>query len=215
VPVPLQGNTLPLPGACHAQSPTRLLGLPLCSARGNTPCACQVLVVLPCRHSKCPLRSLRFQLAGMLNASGRTMWTICALDTPLQLTRARIARPRIRDLCCLLRISRAFQSWCCRWTCVEGGATSSLSPRSLLPAQCTPVHLRNSCAPAVATWEVLLLVPKAHCVNCPPHRTHKLRLYLGVALVQRQGYVYRFCALLLAEASGRPVLPGADTPFLD
>jgi hypothetical protein len=38
---------------------------------------------------------------------------------------------------------------------------------------------------------------------------------LSVALVQSQGYVYRFCALLLAKASGRQVLPGADTPFLD
>jgi hypothetical protein len=33
---------------------------------------------------------------------------------------------------------------------------------------------------------------------------------LSVALVQSQGYVCR-CALLLAKASGRPVLPGADT----
>jgi hypothetical protein len=38
---------------------------------------------------------------------------------------------------------------------------------------------------------------------------------LSVALVQSQGYVYRSCALLLAKASGRPVLPGADTPYLD
>jgi hypothetical protein len=38
---------------------------------------------------------------------------------------------------------------------------------------------------------------------------------LSVALVQSQGYVYRSCALLLAKASGRQVLPGADTPFLD
>jgi hypothetical protein len=38
---------------------------------------------------------------------------------------------------------------------------------------------------------------------------------LSVALVQSQGYVYRSCALLLAKASGRPVLPGADTPHLD
>jgi hypothetical protein len=37
---------------------------------------------------------------------------------------------------------------------------------------------------------------------------------LRVALVQRQGYVYRSCALLLAKASGRPMLPGADTPYL-
>jgi hypothetical protein len=37
----------------------------------------------------------------------------------------------------------------------------------------------------------------------------------SVALVQSQGFVYRFCALLLAEASGRPVLPGADAPYLD
>jgi hypothetical protein len=27
--------------------------------------------------------------------------------------------------------------------------------------------------------------------------------------------VYRSCALLLAKASGRPMLPGADTPYLD
>jgi hypothetical protein len=38
---------------------------------------------------------------------------------------------------------------------------------------------------------------------------------LSVALVQGQRYVYRSCALLLAKASGRPVLPGADTPYLD
>jgi hypothetical protein len=38
---------------------------------------------------------------------------------------------------------------------------------------------------------------------------------LSVALVQNQGYVYRSCALVLAKASGRPVLPGADTPYLD
>jgi hypothetical protein len=38
---------------------------------------------------------------------------------------------------------------------------------------------------------------------------------LSVALVQSQGYVNRSCALLLAKASGRQVLPGADTPFLD
>jgi hypothetical protein len=38
---------------------------------------------------------------------------------------------------------------------------------------------------------------------------------LRLALVQSYGYVYRSCALLLAKASGRQVLPGADTPFLD
>jgi hypothetical protein len=38
---------------------------------------------------------------------------------------------------------------------------------------------------------------------------------LSVDLVQSQGYVYRSCALLLAKASGQPVLPGADTPYLD
>jgi hypothetical protein len=38
---------------------------------------------------------------------------------------------------------------------------------------------------------------------------------LSVALVQSQGYVYRSCALLLAKASGRQVLPEADTLFLD
>jgi hypothetical protein len=38
---------------------------------------------------------------------------------------------------------------------------------------------------------------------------------LSVALVQSQGDVYRSCALLLAKASGRQLLPGADTPFLD
>jgi hypothetical protein len=37
---------------------------------------------------------------------------------------------------------------------------------------------------------------------------------LSVALVQSQGYVYRSCALLLAKASGRPVLTVADTPYL-
>jgi hypothetical protein len=38
---------------------------------------------------------------------------------------------------------------------------------------------------------------------------------LSVAVVQSQGCVYRSCALLLAKASWRPVLPGADTPNLD
>jgi hypothetical protein len=38
---------------------------------------------------------------------------------------------------------------------------------------------------------------------------------LSVALAQSQGYVYRSCALLLAKASGRPVLPGVDTAYLD
>jgi hypothetical protein len=38
---------------------------------------------------------------------------------------------------------------------------------------------------------------------------------LSVALSQRWGYVYRSCELLLANASGRPVLPGADTPYLE
>jgi hypothetical protein len=38
---------------------------------------------------------------------------------------------------------------------------------------------------------------------------------LSVALVQSQGYVYRSCALLLAKASGRQVLPGAEAPHLD
>jgi hypothetical protein len=38
---------------------------------------------------------------------------------------------------------------------------------------------------------------------------------LSVVLVQSQGYVYRSCAQLLGEASGRAVLPGADTPYLD
>jgi hypothetical protein len=38
---------------------------------------------------------------------------------------------------------------------------------------------------------------------------------LSVALVQSQGHLYRSWALLLSKASGRPVLPGADTPYLD
>jgi hypothetical protein len=38
---------------------------------------------------------------------------------------------------------------------------------------------------------------------------------LSVALGQSQGYVYLSCTLLLAKASGRQVLPGADTPFRD
>jgi hypothetical protein len=38
---------------------------------------------------------------------------------------------------------------------------------------------------------------------------------LSVALVQSQDYVYRSCALSLAKAFGRQVLPGADTPLLD
>jgi hypothetical protein len=37
----------------------------------------------------------------------------------------------------------------------------------------------------------------------------------SVALVQSQAYVHRSCALLLDKASGRPVLPGADTPYVD
>jgi hypothetical protein len=36
---------------------------------------------------------------------------------------------------------------------------------------------------------------------------------LIVGLVRSQGYAYRSYALLLAKASGRQVLPGADTPF--
>jgi hypothetical protein len=39
--------------------------------------------------------------------------------------------------------------------------------------------------------------------------------HLSVALVQSQGYVYRSWAPLLAQASERQVLPGADIPFLD
>jgi hypothetical protein len=38
---------------------------------------------------------------------------------------------------------------------------------------------------------------------------------LSLALVQSQGDVYHFCVLLLVNASGQPVLPGADTPYLD
>jgi hypothetical protein len=38
---------------------------------------------------------------------------------------------------------------------------------------------------------------------------------LSVSLVQSQGYVYFSCALLLAKASGRQLLPAADPPFLD
>jgi hypothetical protein len=41
------------------------------------------------------------------------------------------------------------------------------------------------------------------------------RQKLSVALVQSQGYVYRSCMLLLAKASERQLLPGADTPVLD
>jgi hypothetical protein len=41
------------------------------------------------------------------------------------------------------------------------------------------------------------------------------RRKLSVALVQRQGIVYRSCVLLLAKASERQLLPVADTPFLD
>jgi hypothetical protein len=37
----------------------------------------------------------------------------------------------------------------------------------------------------------------------------------SVAFVQSQGYVNRPCALLVAKASGLPVLPEADTPYLD
>jgi hypothetical protein len=36
-----------------------------------------------------------------------------------------------------------------------------------------------------------------------------------VALVQSLGYVYRSCAVLLAKAVGRQVLPGADTPLIE
>jgi hypothetical protein len=38
---------------------------------------------------------------------------------------------------------------------------------------------------------------------------------LSVALMQSQGYVYSSYALSLAKASGRQVLPGADTSYLD
>jgi hypothetical protein len=38
---------------------------------------------------------------------------------------------------------------------------------------------------------------------------------LSMALVQSEGYEYRSCAPLLAKASGRQVLPGGDSPFLD
>jgi hypothetical protein len=38
---------------------------------------------------------------------------------------------------------------------------------------------------------------------------------MSAALVQSQGYVYRSCVLLLTKASGRQVLPRADTPFPD
>jgi hypothetical protein len=38
---------------------------------------------------------------------------------------------------------------------------------------------------------------------------------LSVALAQSQGHVYSSCALLLAKTSGRPLLPRADTPYLD
>jgi hypothetical protein len=38
---------------------------------------------------------------------------------------------------------------------------------------------------------------------------------LSAALVQSQGYVYRSCTLSVTKASGRQVLPGAVTPFLD
>jgi hypothetical protein len=40
-------------------------------------------------------------------------------------------------------------------------------------------------------------------------------LWLGVRVVGCLGSMYSSCALLLAKASGRPVLPGADTPYLD
>jgi hypothetical protein len=45
-----------------------------------------------------------------------------------------------------------------------------------------------------------------------PARAHR---ELSVAFVQSQGYAYRSGALLLAKASGRPVLPGVDAPYLD
>jgi hypothetical protein len=38
---------------------------------------------------------------------------------------------------------------------------------------------------------------------------------LSVALDQSQGDVYRACALLLANASRLPVLPGAETPYFE
>ena len=36
-----------------------------------------------------------------------------------------------------------------------------------------------------------------------------------VALIKCQGSVYRGCANLLARAAGRPVLPGAEVPYVD
>ena len=38
---------------------------------------------------------------------------------------------------------------------------------------------------------------------------------LRVALIKCQGSVYRGCANLLARAAGRPVLPGAEVPYVD
>ena len=38
---------------------------------------------------------------------------------------------------------------------------------------------------------------------------------LSVALIKCQGFVYRGCANLLARAAGRPVLPGAEVPYVD
>ena len=38
---------------------------------------------------------------------------------------------------------------------------------------------------------------------------------LSVALIKCQGSVYRGCANLLARAAGRPVLPGAEVPYVD
>jgi hypothetical protein len=38
---------------------------------------------------------------------------------------------------------------------------------------------------------------------------------LGVALVRSQGYVYRLCAALLANAGGRQFVAGAEFPYVD
>jgi hypothetical protein len=60
----------------------------------------------------------------------------------------------------------------------------------------------SACSPAVTRDRSLQRIASAH-------------RELTVALVQSQGYVYRSCALLLAKSPGRPVLPGADTPYFD
>jgi hypothetical protein len=104
----------------------------------------------------------------------------------------------------------------------QNAAQHCSSVRLQLPVICTlatPLYLPEwrrtgtSAGPSCGTF-----VPSAtsrwHALGVTrgsfPASAHRA---LSVALVQSQGYVYRSCALLLSRASGRPVIPAADTPY--